>query len=370
MKIIVAILSIYVSFFASVYAGSLPKYDHVVIVMMENHSYSQIIGYSGAPYLNNLADSGMLFTASYALTHPSQPNYVDIFSGTDQGITDDNVSPNAPFTTANFGAELIANGYTFAGYAEGLPSVGYTGATYGSYARKHCPWINWQGNGANQISSSLSLPYSSFPTDFAKLPTVSFVIPNLDDDMHDGTVPEGDTWSKNNLNAYANWAKNHNSLLIITWDEDNDSDGNHIATIFYGANVIKGQNGVLMNHYNILRTIEDMYGLNAIANSSNVASINDVWTTTGIKGTSPEKTALDVSVIPFENTLNIQFTGNMPAGNVNLTLLDMNGKEITQTTFSGTGQYLFHIPACPAGCYILVASGSDFTLKRKVVIGE
>jgi hypothetical protein len=66
------------------------------------------------------------------------------------------------------------------------------------------------------------LPWTSFPSssNFAALPTVSWVIPNLLDDMHDGTIAQGDTWLKNNMDAYAQWARTHNSLLIVTWDED------------------------------------------------------------------------------------------------------------------------------------------------------
>jgi len=371
MKRKLSAVAFYLSFFTSVHAGSIPKFDHVVIVMMENHSYSDIIGSSLAPYLNNLADSGALFTSSYAITHPSQPNYLEIYSGSNQGVTDDNTPSNTPFTTPNLGAELIANSYTFLSYSEDMPSVGYTGDFYGEYARKHCPWVNWQGSGTNQTSSSLSLPFTSFPTDFTKLPTVCFVIPNLINDMHDGTIADGDTWSSNNLNAYAKWAKQHNSLLIITWDEDDYSASNQIPTIFYGANVLKGQYSETINHYNVLHTIEAMYGLKAMANTTNVNTITDVWeNASGIDAAKPENTDMKVTSLPFENTLNIQFSGNIIAGKVNLSLADMNGREIAQTTFSGIAQYLFHIPACPAGCYILVASGNDFMLKRKVVIGE
>src|SRR6266850_7084583 len=97
---------------------------HVVIVMEENHSYNEIIGSSSAPYINSLVSQGVLFNNSFAIEHPSEPNYLDIFSGSNQGVTDDSCPHN--FTTANLGAQLLGSGYTFIGYGEGLPSVGST----------------------------------------------------------------------------------------------------------------------------------------------------------------------------------------------------------------------------------------------------
>src|SRR5437763_17138020 len=90
-------------------ANGVPRPDHVVIVIEENHSYSQIIGSSAAPYINSLAAQGALFTQSYAITHPSQPNYLHFFSGSAQGVTDDTCPPpGSPYSAANLGGELIA----------------------------------------------------------------------------------------------------------------------------------------------------------------------------------------------------------------------------------------------------------------------
>jgi phosphatidylinositol-3-phosphatase len=193
-------------------ASSVPTPAHVVVVMEENHSYSDIIGNtSSAPYFNSLASQGALLTSSYAVTHPSEPNYMALFGGSTYGLTADTCPVNEG-SAANLGSELLASGHTFKGYSEGLPSTGSTSCTSGTYARKHSPWINF-GN----VPAADSLPFSSFPTNYASLPTLSFVIPNLDDDMHDGTISQADSWLKKNLSAYATWAENNNSLLIVTW---------------------------------------------------------------------------------------------------------------------------------------------------------
>lgn len=109
-----------------------------------------------------------------------------------------------------------------------------------SYARKHAPWVNWQGNNKNGLADSTNQPLTSFPKDFNKLPSVSFVIPNEANDMHNtdlggntATIKRADKWLKDHLSEYVNWAKTHNSLLILTFDEDNSStSANHIATFF------------------------------------------------------------------------------------------------------------------------------------------
>jgi acid phosphatase len=252
-------------------AGVVPTPAHVVVVMEENHSYNDVIGSSSAPYINSLASSGALLTDSFGVTHPSEPNYMALFGGSTFGLSSD-ACPVSEGTKANLGSELLAAGKTFKGYSEGLPSTGSTTCSSGKYARKHSPWVNY-----SNVPGSDSLPFSQFPTDYSTLPTLSFVIPNLNDDMHDGTVGAGDTWLKNNLSAYATWAKANNSLLIVTWDEDDYTESNQIPTIVEGAGVKTGRYSEQINHYNLLATLEAMYGLSPVGSSSSAAAITDIW---------------------------------------------------------------------------------------------
>jgi hypothetical protein len=265
-----------------------PRPDHVVIVMEENHSYSEVIGVSAAPYINFLASAGALMTSSSAITHPSQPNYLAFFSGSTQGVTADNVYPHSQFTGPNLGAKLIAAGFSFAGYSETMPSVGYDGASSGTapstYQRKHNPWVNWQDATVplplNKLPASVNMPYAGyFPSSLAydSLPALCFVIPNQLHDMHDGTVAQGDAWLQSNLGAYATWCQTHNSLLLVTWDEDDSSSANRIATIFYGPMVVTGQYPETISHYNVLRTLEEMYGLAHDNGTVAAAPILDIW---------------------------------------------------------------------------------------------
>jgi len=279
--------------------AALPVYDHVVIVVEENKGYDQIIGNPAADYINNvLKKEGANFTRAYAEEHFSEGNYFWLFSGDNQNVgyldripsTWDNA--DYPFTTANLGQQLIAKGLSFKGYAESLPVTGFSGDGKGLYARKHVPWISFANvpNGTTLATSS-NLRFADFPrnpADYHSLPTVAFVIPNQGNDMHNGpsdkSIPAGDVWLKQYLDPYYQWAKRHNSLLIVTFDETDDKGGhlgltdpracvagheacsalqNRIVTLFAGAHIRPGDypEGKGITHVNILRTLESMYGL-------------------------------------------------------------------------------------------------------------
>jgi len=291
-----------------IWPAGLPVYDHIIIVVEENKNYEEIIGNSNAPYINNvLKKDGANFTQAYGEEHHSQGNYFWLFSGCNQtvGFTDqvpsEENNPDYSFKTPNIGEQLINKGLSFKGYAESLPEIGFTGnkASAGLYARKHVPWISFTNvpNGRT-IAKSCNLRFADFPSDpsqFDTLPTIAFIIPNLDNDMHNGPITEsisaGDRWLQKNIDPYYQWAKGHNSLLILTFDENNDKrnylgltnplvrpqscvgDGrdhefcvdlqNRIVTIFAGAHIKPGDypEGKGITHVNILRTLEAMYGL-------------------------------------------------------------------------------------------------------------
>ena len=255
---------------AAVAPAALPSFDHIVVVIEENHSFSEVIGDSSAPYLTSLADGGANMTQSFAVTHPSQPNYLALFSGSTQGTTSDSC-PHT-FSAENLGHQLIAAGLTFKGYSESMPSDGYTGCTSGRYARKHNPWVNF-----TNVPASSNVRFSTFPTDYTTLPKLSFVVPNLCDDMHDCSVSTGDSWLQTNLGAYATWATSHNSLLAVTFDEDDSSASNQIPTLFSGAHVATGAYAEHITHYSVLRTLESLTGLACVGSSCSASPITDIW---------------------------------------------------------------------------------------------
>lgn len=256
----------------SLTAATLPALAHIVIVVEENRSQTNIIGNKSTPFINALATHGAMMAQSFGETHPSEPNYLALFAGSTLGVTKD-ACPVDGGNTPNLGSELLAAGYTFIGFAEGLPAVGSTVCSAGKYARKHVPWADF-----TNVPPANSLPFSAFPMgNYASLPTVSFVIPNNDDNMHDGSIAAGDDWLNRELSGYANWAVTNNSLLIVTWDEDDGTPRNQIPTVIYGAHVQPGSYNQQISHYNVLSTLEQMYGLPKTGYAANAPAIAEIW---------------------------------------------------------------------------------------------
>jgi hypothetical protein len=255
------------------YAESLPRPDHIVVVIEENRGYAQIMDKrNSASYIHALAKRGMLLTKSYGVAHPSQPNYLALFSGSTQGVTS-NACPNS-FDTDNLASSLLNAGFSFASFAESLPAIGDLSCMFGAYQRKHNPLTNWQGM---RLPAELNQRFADFPQDFSKLPTLSWVIPDQNNDMHDGSFETADEWLKMHIAPYVDWAFKHNSLLILTWDEDDNHEGNHVVTLLVGPMVKAGISSQRINHYSVLRTLLDFYSLPALGASHDAETIKGVW---------------------------------------------------------------------------------------------
>ncbi len=243
--------------------------DHVMLVIFENEDSTAVLGASSAPYLNSLAGAGAVFTDAHGTAHPSQPNYVALFSGGTQGVTDD-ACPQT-LSGPNLATELIAAGLTFTGYSEDLPGPGYTGCSDGGYARKHNPWVDFA-----DVPQAMNQPLDALPADYGALPTVSVVVPNLCNDMHSCPVATGDAWAREHLSSYVGWAATHNSLLLVTFDEDSGTTANRIPTLAVGPMVQPGTNTQPIDHYNVLRTVEDLYGLPPLGAARNAQPLGNL----------------------------------------------------------------------------------------------
>jgi acid phosphatase len=242
-----------------------------MVAVFENENASSILGGSAAPYLNSLARQGAVLTDSHGVAHPSEPNYLALFSGSTHGVTGDPCPVN--LSGANLATELMRAGRSFVGYSESLPAAGWTGCDAGEYARRHNPWVDF-----SSVPPEANQPLSALPGNFAQLPTVSFVVPNVCHDMHDCSIARGDAWARNHLSGFVDWAQSHNSLLVVTFDEDDSDVGpNHIATILVGPMVRPGRDNQNINHYGVLRTIETMYGLPFLGHSASAQPVTGVW---------------------------------------------------------------------------------------------
>jgi phosphatidylinositol-3-phosphatase len=252
----------------------MPRYDHVVVVIEENHAATDVMQ---SPYLASLAGAGTVLTRSFAVAHPSQPNYLALFSGSTQSVRDDRLHD---IIAPNLATALIGAGLSFATYSEGLPSVGFRGDSAGRYVRKHNPCASFLN-----APAAANLPFSAFPgSRWDSLPTVSFVVPDLDNDMHDGTITRADGWLRAHIDGYARWAPSHNSLLVVTFDEGpgrEDPSAVPIATIIVGAGVQPGRLDRAVTHYSLLRMIEEIYGLPPMAEEGDAPRISGIWERAG-----------------------------------------------------------------------------------------
>ncbi|HLO29460.1 MAG TPA: alkaline phosphatase family protein [Anaerolineales bacterium] len=273
---------------ATVAPSSVPSssaIQHVFVVVMENHSYNEVWNTSSSPYITSLGNSFARATNYHATTHPSLPNYLDLYGGSHYGITTDcNPSTSCHVNATNLADNLEAKGLTWKGYMEAMPSPCYL-TTSGKYAPKHNPMVYFDDirNNATRCTGH-DVPYSALAGDLASkstTPSYALIVPDLCNDMHDCSVSTGDTWLKNNLPAILNSpaCTVDKCLLILTWDEDDSSQSNQVLTIFAGSAAKTGgvTSGVSYTHFSLLRTVENIFGLpTQTSNDAAASPMNDL----------------------------------------------------------------------------------------------
>jgi phosphatidylinositol-3-phosphatase len=311
---------------AGTVTSPIPRYQHIVEIMMENTSFSTIIGNPNAPQINSLASQYGLATDYFGVTHPSEPNYMANLAGSNFGVQDDNqfyctpadagTDPHCTGTTVNhtvsaptLADQLTAAGMTWKGYFQNLPPIPSTGLiTTGPnangpysfkwpsdavalYASKHNPFLNFtgtQGKLANMV------PDTQLATDLAagKLPNFGFVVPDQCHDMHgtgtctdtNALISAGDTYVGTIVHEIMSsqvWDQGHNAI-VITWDEDDFSDEGQLGTGCCGFDpgggrvvtiVITNQgeehitDNTPSNHYSLLLSMEDAFRLPCLQNA-------------------------------------------------------------------------------------------------------
>lgn len=245
--------------------AQVPASSHVVVVLEENHSYSSVIGNSAMPYFNSLATQYGLATQYYANTHPSIGNYFMLTTG--QIITN-NDSFSSTVTNDNIVRHFLTAGKTWKSYAESLPSVGYIGGDTGAYLRHHNPFSYFSDVVNSSVQRLNLVPFTQFAADMNNnaLPDFSFVVPNVNDDAHNGTLQQADEWLQTNIAPlFNNPAFQKDGILIIVFDESFDTDTTHgggpVAAVVAGPLAKKGfKSTALYQHQNLLRTVMDAVG--------------------------------------------------------------------------------------------------------------
>jgi acid phosphatase len=241
----------------------------VVVLVMENKERGSVVGSKAAPYITRLAGTYASAPRSYAIRHPSLPNYLALVSGSTQGITSDCTGCEA--TGPNLGTQLTAKGISWRSYLEGLPKPCFDGASAGRYAKKHDPFAYWRSTRCGHRAS-----FDALDRDLRRgtLPAFALVVPDLCHDMHDCSVSVGDRYLSVLVPRLLK-ALGPSGYLVLTFDEGSSSvgGGGRIPTIVAGPGVVRGRTLTsAVNHYGVLRTIEDTFALDhlgAAADSRN-----------------------------------------------------------------------------------------------------
>jgi acid phosphatase len=263
-------------------AAGVPAFRHVYLVIMENEEAKGIVGNAKAPYINSLIAKYGLATNYTAVAHPSEPNYIALFSGSTHGVTDDGIYNLAG---KNLADQLEAKGRDWRVYEQNLPDAPcFTGGTStggpdgpGEYARKHNPAISFtdiSGNAARcakiQNFSHMDLAAADF----------ELIVPNLANDMHDTSVAFGDSYLKGFLPTIINSPAMAGSVLFLTWDEGSSGTGGggKVATVVIGPGIPAGfTSGTAYTHYSLLRTIQDAWGLGCLASTCSANNMGAFW---------------------------------------------------------------------------------------------
>ena len=265
-------------------AAGVPHLDHIIVVVLENQNYDVT---RVQPLTASWLTGGTSFSQSFGITHPSQPNYIALWSGDLNGITTNNCLPAGTYLSAeNLGHACEAAGLRWRAYSEDLPAAGSSVCTWNSslYTRKHEPWTSF-GN----LDHMNERPYSVLAIDIANdsLPNLVFVVPNNRNNGHDTNAAYADSWCSSNLPAMLE-AVEGRGIVILTWDEDDFVANNHILTVFRGSLVKPGMiSSQTVTHYTVLRTICDALGLAPFANAVSETPITDIWLSDSVLAVPP-----------------------------------------------------------------------------------
>ena len=258
---------------------SVPRFEHVLVVVLENQAQAQVIGSRHAPRLNALAKRYAVLSRYSGVAHPSLPNYLALISGSTHGIRND--CTTCVVSGRNLADTLEHANLDWKAYAEGLPRVGFTGAYAGLYAKKHMPFLHFRDVLGNPARRRLVVPLGQFSRDLAGglLPAFSLIVPNLCHDMHSCPVATGDAWLGRFLSPLLRSSKLVRSVVFVVTDETSGARPNGVVpALALGPLVVPGSKySAPTSHYGLLRTIEDAWGLPRLGRSAQAKPITGIW---------------------------------------------------------------------------------------------
>jgi acid phosphatase len=256
-----------------------PRFDHVIVIVMENKDRSAVVGSPSAPFFNRLVSRYATLTRYGGVAHPSLPNYLALVSGSTHGIHSD--CTTCTVSGRNLADTLEHAQLTWKGYAEDLPRAGFTGPSSGRYAKKHMPFLYFRDVLGSRARLRRVVPLTRFSRDLAAggLPSFSLVVPNLCHDMHDCSVRTGDRWLRSFVGPLLGDPSLAQSAIFVVFDEPTDVvPSAAVPALALGPLVKPGSRYTgRTSHYGLLRTIEDAWGLPRLGSSARIGPITGIW---------------------------------------------------------------------------------------------
>lgn len=260
-------------------SGAPAHFAHVILIMEENHSQNEVVGNSSMPYYQSMIKAGASTGNDFAIEHPSLPNYLDLTSGSNGGITTDCLPPPNSGACSSAGkpitAELEAANLTWDSYAQSASGSCDTHDA-SPYATRHVPFLYYTQISAADCQAHV-LPLSSMNVN--NLPDYTFIAPDVNHDAHDGTLAQADQFLSQEVPSIegGNTCRTSSCLVIVTWDEDDSTQNNQVSTVFNGPGVPAGYvSNVHYTHYSLLRTIEDNFGVSRLGQSASATAMDDM----------------------------------------------------------------------------------------------
>jgi acid phosphatase len=266
-------------------SAGVPAFGHIFLIVLENTEYDRVAGNSSAPYLNALGAQFGLATEYYAVAHPSLPNYLALLGGQTYGVTNDCL--DCYQSAANLADQIEASGRSWKGYFESMPRACFAGdSADGLYRQKHNPFIYFDRIRQDPARCARLVPLDQLWTDLASggLPEFVWIGPNMRSSLHDAPLDEGDRWLASVLpRVLASPAFQRDGLLVVTFDEGQTTlgccgrnvGGGRVMTVLASPLVRPGfKSTVAYNHYSLLRTIEDAWGLDRLGHAADPPTRN------------------------------------------------------------------------------------------------
>jgi phosphatidylinositol-3-phosphatase len=280
MKIIAAALAAAALLGCRAAGGATPRvpdFDHVVVVVFENKETGKVLGNPDAPTFSLYARGYARMTQYFGVTHPSLPNYLALLSGSTFGYATNCV--DCPIDARTVADTIDSSGRTWKAYAEGLPRPGFLGGFSGRYAKKHNPFAYFTPIIGDPARRARIVPLGELTADVAagRLPDFAFVVPDLCNSMHDCPVRTGDRWLRRVVGPLLALPR---TAIFITFDEGLTSarGGGHVPTLVVGTAVRRRSAfRAVTNHYGLLRTIEQAWGLALLGRSRRARPITGIW---------------------------------------------------------------------------------------------